>query len=346
MPTIELKHPSDNNYLVGFEQTEHQLHSFIAKNKLPHALILAGDKGIGKSILAFKLARFLLANPVPPPEDMLREGLLRIPKESPIFKRVASSGHGDLLVIERNVDPESGIAKPDIPVDVIRKIPHFLRKTSSEGGWRVVIINDADCMNRIAQNALLKILEEPPQKAILILIAHAPGRFLPTIRSRCRMLMQDPPDKSQVSKILSTLEVKIDDEEFETLYALANGSPGTILELISSDAIKTYDSLSNLLLMSPNIDMEAVYNFADILCKKSAENDYKMFRLILQSVTMQAIRYPQANSVTRKLHDKYGVECLFELEKMIKDIFDRHEKSRLDKRQTIIGIFSMLRNVA
>src|SRR5205814_6509761 len=159
----------------------------VEAGRLPHAILLSGPRGIGKATFAFRLARFLLAGPEDLPAEMFGEtekGGLAIDSESGVFRRVASGGHADLLTVERAYDPRRRRMRGEIVVGDTREISAFLRLTPAEGGWRVVIVDGADEMNRNAANALLKILEEPPQRALLLLVAHSPGRLLPTIRSR------------------------------------------------------------------------------------------------------------------------------------------------------------------
>src|SRR4029077_13207291 len=119
------------------------------------------------------------------------EGLAVAP-ESGVFRRVAAAGHADLLTVERAYDPRRRRLRSEIVVDDTRAIAAFLRLTPAEGGWRVVVVDGADEMNRNAANALLKILEEPPSRALLLLVAHSPGRLLPTIRSRVRRFPLSP----------------------------------------------------------------------------------------------------------------------------------------------------------
>ena len=124
-----------------------------------------------------------------PPED---NQTLAVPTDCGVFRRVASGGHADLLVVERAYDPRRRRLRSEIVVEETREIAAFLRRTPAEGGWRVVIVDGADEMNRSASNALLKVLEEPPRRALLLLVAHSPGRLLPTIRSRCRRFPVPP----------------------------------------------------------------------------------------------------------------------------------------------------------
>src|SRR5215831_1043245 len=172
--------PRENPDLLGHQYTEGELRRLAEGGRLPHALLLTGPRGIGKATLAFRLARFLLAQP----GDRADTGLAVDPASN-AFRRVASGGHADLLTVERAYDPRRRRRRSDIIIDDVREIAGFFRLTAAEEGWRIVIVDGAEEMNRNAANALLKILEEPPQRALLLMVSHSPGQLLPTIRSRC-----------------------------------------------------------------------------------------------------------------------------------------------------------------
>ena len=137
---------------------------------------------------------------------------LAVPPESGVFRRVAAGGHADLLTVERAYDPRRKRLRGEIVVDDAREIGAFLRLTPAEGGWRVVIVDGADEMNRNAANSLLKVLEEPPRRALLILVAHSAGRLLPTIRSRCRHVALSPLPNAVVRDLLARYCPDLDEQ--------------------------------------------------------------------------------------------------------------------------------------
>ena len=191
---MSLPEPRANPELFGHEAAADALVESALSGRLHHAWLMAGPAGIGKETLAWRFARWLLAGM---PEAPKGKPPLYLEPSHPVFRRVAAESHADLLTID--ADTLRGDRKRnDINVDAARLIPGFMNKTAAEGGWRVVVVDGVETMNLQAQNAILKVLEEPPARAILLLVSSAPARLLPTIRSRClsHTLVWPPPDEA------------------------------------------------------------------------------------------------------------------------------------------------------
>jgi DNA polymerase III subunit delta' len=237
----EVPEPRANPFLTGHDDAEARLLEAFVAGKLPHAIILGGPRGIGKATLAFRLARFLLAQPATsagtdlfgaPPAPPTT---LALSPEDSVFKRIAAGGHADLLTVERGVDPKrKDRLRSEIVVDDTREVANFLRLTAAEGGWRIVVVDSADDMNRNAANALLKILEEPPKHALLMLVSHNPGRLLPTIRSRCRKLPLKPLAEAEIVRLIGRYRPDIGYDDGRALARLAQGSIGRAPYLASA----------------------------------------------------------------------------------------------------------------
>ena len=248
--------PRANAELFGHGAAEQRfLHEF-NQGLVHHAYLMSGPKGIGKATLAYRFARFLLGHgaikaaveapsmslfgddpaPVAPSVQTLA-----LAADDPLFRRVAAGSHTDLLTIAPAYDAKKHVEKSHISVDDARRVPEFLSLTPAEGEWRVVIVDAVDQLNANAANALLKILEEPPPRAILLLICHATGGILPTIRSRCRTFKLTAPDQAAFSEVLSRVAPHIEAHEYAALYALSYGAPGRAITLHGEDAIATYE---------------------------------------------------------------------------------------------------------
>jgi DNA polymerase-3 subunit delta' len=194
----EYPHPRETLWLVGHKTQERALLEAFREGRLHHAWLLAGPEGIGKAVLAYRFARFLLAHPDAASPAVQGAVDLMVPAEHPVAGQVARLSHPDLAVIRRGLAKDGKSLRTEIAVDDVRDGLAVFRVTSGTGGWRVVIVDAADDLNRSSANALLKMLEEPPARAVFLLIAQRPGALLPTIRSRCRMLRFEALDEALV----------------------------------------------------------------------------------------------------------------------------------------------------
>lgn len=214
-------HPRTRARLFGHAAFEADLMGDWRAGRFPHALLIGGPEGIGKATLAYRIARFALAGGVARPDQHDFE----VPEGHPVFRQLAALSHPDLLVLRRA--PEAGEDKVPtiIPAEMVRKVRTFFGATAAGGGWRVCIVDAVDDLNAFGANALLKTLEEPPPRALFLLVCHAPGRVLPTIRSRTRLLRLRPLADGDVLAALDDLRADMEDLD-ETALAGAAGSAG------------------------------------------------------------------------------------------------------------------------
>ena len=189
--TDEASHPRETAVLFGHAAAETALLAAYRAGRMPHGILIAGPKGIGKATLAYRIARFVLSHPDPGAKDVQDAVSLKVDPTSPVARRVAAQAQPDLLVIERTVN-ERGVLRNQIAVDDIRRTVPFFGSTAGEGGWRITIVDAVDDLNRSGANALLKVLEEPPKRGLLLLIAHSTARVPSTLRSRCRIIALRP----------------------------------------------------------------------------------------------------------------------------------------------------------
>ena len=354
--------PRANPDLVGHEGAESALLRLFDSGRMPHALLLTGRRGIGKATLAYRFARFVLAHGADQglcrPSGGVESGLAVAP-ESGVFRRVASGGHADLLTVERVFDPRRRRLRSDIVVDDTREIAGFLRLTSAEGGWRVVIVDGADEMNRNAANALLKILEEPPRRALLLLVAHSPGRLLPTIRSRCRRFAMGPLPPEIVRRLLARYRSNLSEAQAATLTNLANGSIGRAIDLAEAGGIELYEEVVGLLSPDNGVEAAALHAFAERLARAEADNAYRVVEELvselLAEIAVTSARgsaepgpgCPSASAAAlRRLGTRAPAAHWAELRDHIGQSFARTDALNLDRKQTILGAFFAIDRLA
>ena len=251
----ELPHPRE---VFSFEHGETAEQAFLAafaRGRLHHAWLLTGAEGVGKATFAYRAARRLLgAAP-----DMAY-GLLGSSPGDPVSRQVLARSHPDLMVLERAV--EGGKARKVIPVDEARRLPEFFSKSPSSAPFRVAIVDAVDDMNTNSANALLKTLEEPPERGVLFLVSHAPGGLLPTIRSRCRRLRLESWAEADVANFAAS-RASLNAEEAIRLARMADGAPGKALELAERKALAADDAAHELLVGLPELDRGALLALAD-----------------------------------------------------------------------------------
>jgi DNA polymerase-3 subunit delta' len=250
-----LAYPRDTYDLEGGEGAERAFLEAMARGRLHHAWLLAGPEGVGKTTFAYRAARRLLGGSPSP-----AHGLLGVAPEDPVSRLVASKAHPDLLVLQRELDGEK--PRKQIPVEEARGLPEFFAKTPAMAPWRVAIVDAADDLNPSGANALLKTLEEPPERGIILLIAHRPGALLPTIRSRCRVLKFAPPAKDRTAAWLAA-RTGVGQAEADQISVMARGAPGRAWRLAGAGALAMDAAARDLLAGLPNTDPAALLALAD-----------------------------------------------------------------------------------
>jgi DNA polymerase-3 subunit delta' len=260
-------HPRNTRELIGHADAERALLEAYRSGRVPHAWLIGGPAGVGKATLAYRMAQFVLAHPDPAAGAVQSATSLALGPDHPVKQRVAAQAHPDLLVIERVVNEKTGKLFTVIRVEDVRRTVSFFGSTAGEGGWRVCIVDSADELQLPqAANALLKILEEPPQDALLLLVSHAPARLLPTIRSRCRRLMLRPLGAPEVAQGAAlALGRDADDAELREAAAQAEGSVGRALALLEGPALELRRQVVAQLDRLPALDPHALHALGEAL---------------------------------------------------------------------------------
>ncbi|MBN8543086.1 MAG: DNA polymerase III subunit delta' [Alphaproteobacteria bacterium] len=333
-----MKLPRENPNLIGHEAIEQSFLDEFARGKMHHAYLLCGPKGIGKATFAYRLARFLLSHGAinKPADDTFslfgdapKEAAapltgLEMAEDNPIFRRVIAGSHSDLLAIAPLYDEKKKVEKAEINADQAKEVPQFLSLTPAESEWRVVIVDAVDQLNTTAANALLKILEEPPARSILLLVCHTLGDILPTIKSRCRVMRMSAPDLKHFSKILNQIAPDVTSEAHEGLYAMSQGSPGLAIQLNDKNATEIYRGL--LSHMQPDVTPAEKAQFASKLAGSKSPDTLKIIYHCWQIAIDRIAMFPHLNHVYQILEDE---------EPLLKDIAQNMEpKTRYAWRES------------
>lgn len=273
------RHPRFAERLVGQEQAQNQFLTAVTSGRIHHAWLITGPRGIGKATLAWRLAKFLLHMQADdggmfataPPTS------LEYDPTSPVSHRIDALAEPRLALLRRPYDVDKKRLKTAITVDEVRKLKSFFQMRSADGGYRVALIDAADEMNVQAANALLKILEEPPEKTILLLVCHQPQSLLPTIRSRCQTLACHPLTQDQLSDALETATESAT-EPSPALAELAGGSVGLAVQLAQSDGVALYGKIVSLASGAPGLDRTRAIALADACVGTAAKETFDLTR--------------------------------------------------------------------
>jgi DNA polymerase-3 subunit delta' len=247
--------PRDAATILDCEGAERAFLEALARGRLHHAWLLVGPEGVGKATFAYRAARRLLgAAPSP------RFGLLGADPDDPVFRQAAGRAHPDLLLLERDNPDEK--ARKWIPVEEARGLPEFFSKSPGRAAYRVAIIDAADDLGANAANAVLKTLEEPPERGVIFLVAHRPGALLPTLRSRCRrLLFPTPPAEASTPWLVERASVS--EDVAHAYLRMARGAPGKALRFALAGALEVDVAVRALLARLPAIDPGAALTLAD-----------------------------------------------------------------------------------
>ncbi len=290
--------------LIGHETAEAGLLKAWNSGRFPHAWLITGPRGVGKATLAMKMARFVLSQSAGGGAQGEGGGLfgdaplpldnLDTDPDTSLARRMVAGGHSDFRLLRKRED------KTVIQIEQTREVVDFAYMTPAEGGWKVIVVDSVDDMNHNSANALLKALEEPPSKALFLLISHAPGGLLLTIRSRCRSLKLTGVPKDGIVALLSAVRPDLSVEERAVLAALGDGSPGRAIHFAEQGAVDLYRALVELASNANRLDMALVMKMGDQLAKKGAEDAFEMLSDLLDHALLRAIK---AAAIGRPLED-------------------------------------------
>jgi len=349
-PTEELLPPRANPELLGHEPAERVLLRGLASGRLPHGWLITGPRGIGKATLAYRFARFLLAG-APAGGDLFGGApeSLYVAPDRPLFHRIAAGAEGDLRVVEQRTN-DKGVLSSVIAVADVRQAVDFLHLTASGGGWRVIIVDPAEAMNPSAANALLKALEEPPPRTLLLLVSHAPGRLLPTLHSRCCRLTLEPLPEDLLGRLIERRVPGLAAPERRLLIGLSEGSIGRALALAAGGGVEIYRDLVALLAELPGGDVTRIHAFGERLARDRSGSDFRSGSELLLWWLARMIRsgssggalpemLPGEAETAGRLLAAAGLGRWLDLWDRLSQQFARTDAVNLDRRQVLITAF-------
>ena len=337
-----LPDPRANPTLLGHPEAEASLCTALAGGRLHHAWLITGPEGIGKATLAYRFARRLLAGrPAFGATD--GEGGLALDPAHPVFRRIAAGAHADLITVERGYDEKRKRLRKVITVEDVRRVAGFMALTPAEGGWRVALVDGAEEMNPAAANALLKVLEEPPARAVLLLVSAAPGRLLPTIRSRCRRLRLSPLPDPAMAELLARALPQLDETARGRLVTLAEGSPGRALLLAEAEGLAIAALVEGVLAALPALPPQRAHEIADTLGR--GETGFATFMDLLRAALAAALRETlcgRADPQQERLVALRPLAAWGDVWHGLTRLQDETERFALDRRQAIVAGLALL----
>ena len=293
-----VKHPNETSKVFGHDVVTSKFLQAFNRGRLHHAWMLTGPKGIGKATLAYNMAQFLLTQQVSGHhvfKQEIQKNNLEISEKNPILNRIRAGSEPGLYVLRRPVDEKTAKLKNVITVDAVRELRSFFSLSTTGNGRRVVIVDCVDDMNNNAANALLKLLEEPPENAVLILVTHQPSRILPTIRSRCQKLACAALSSTDLQ---SAFEAALPNVIFDSRFAtLAMGSVGRALQLALNEGIETYSQIVDLCINLPKLDRTKLLKLANSY-NRNVEDKFDQLQVLVNIFLARMALSPFSQDIT------------------------------------------------
>ena len=341
LPDIDGDNPPRlTRILTGHAKPQADFLAALNGGRMPHAWLLTGPKGVGKASFAYLAARLVLSGGS---ATAMSPAL-----ESDDAHLVEEGAHPDLFVLKRDYNLKTQKFRGDIPAEAARDLRQSFNLSAGRGGWRVAIIDSIDELNRYGVNALLKLIEEPPEKCLFLIICHNPGRLLDTIRSRCRMLSFNALDESDLQSIVHGRLEGSDPNEVAASAFLAQGSAGYALMLSEEGGFDLYREMIGVLETAPQLDVEKLHGLAGRFGARAAPEQFAIFCFLLSGWLHRYVRFASTGAgfqpvfegeealVNRLLGDGLGVEPFVALWEKVEQDSRAVEALNLDKKQAVL----------
>jgi DNA polymerase III subunit delta' len=273
-------HPRLSATLVGHRSAEAELLSAYRQGRLAHAWLIGGREGIGKAALAWRFARFVLANPDPTAKAVREARDLHVDPGHPAARLLAQLAHPDFALIRREWQAGAKRLASEISVEAVRLGLQVFQLSAAFGGWRIAIVDSAEDLNRNSANALLKMVEEPPQRSLILIVSHRPGQVLATIRSRCRKLRLDPLTEDEIVEAVVNLESPWSEAGRDKVAAAARRANGSVREALVRLAPESNGAgalIDSIVADLPRPDPRAVARLADAIGGRAGDEAYRAF---------------------------------------------------------------------
>ena len=350
--------PAWTERLIGHEAAEQAFLKAFSAGRLPHAWLISGPQGVGKATFAYRIARFLLAQPIEAEEGGLFGGSapaaptnLEMPSGQRVFRQVAQQGHPDFRLLERTPNPKSGRMRSEIVIEDVRAVIDFLHLKPAASPWRVVIVDSADDLNRNSANALLKILEEPSANTVLLLLSHAPQALLPTIRSRCRKLVLQPLSHNLAAAELAARFPDIKAQDRDLAVATAGGSLGQAIRMIERDGVGLLRDIGALLASWPKLDAGLLHKLGDKLGGRDQDAQFdlavellgwwfaRMARIAATGEKPETQLFEGEMALIGRMQAAASLDRWLSVWEKVSRLFDRVRAVNLDRKQAWVAGF-------
>ena len=342
-------HPKETEELVGQSHAENAFLENYNSGRFHHAWLITGATGVGKATFAYRAAKFLLSGEgdgglFGPPDSLDVSG------GTPALAQISAGAHPGLATLTRQYNPKGKKLFSAIRVDDVRALSRFFRLTASEGSWRVVIIDPVDDMNSNAANAILKTLEEPPEKTIFLLLSHTPAGLLPTIRSRCRVLALQPLGEADMRRLLAPQLATLSETDAAMLLTMADGSPGKALQLLDTGGLGILSSLLAIFRSYPRLDPEKLHALADLVGRKDGEGAYGLICEIYPWWLSRLVRMicldfndttldPAEIDIMKRLAAGHPPDAWVDLWERGNKLIEKAHNVNLDRKQVVLNLF-------